>query len=167
MANRSTRRTVSRPGVTSDGAASAFHSPYQPPSSVADFEGDLALLDPNAYTVLHVGDYFWRVKPPAPTALKAVADVAEAKGGQQLHAINSFLQQHMHPEDFALVVRRLLAPDDPFTDAEYMDLYRETVTVGTARPFRQSWAWPAPPPSAGGSCVADWLSAAYRPRSRR
>lgn len=168
MANRSTRRAVSRPGVTSDnGNGSKFVSPFQPPASGPDFDGDMVLLDPNAYTVIHVGDYFWRVKVPGPAALRAVAAVADAKGGEQIQAINAFLQAHLHPVDFPLVLRRLLDPDDPFTEAQYMDLYRQAVTVGTARPFQRSWASPGPPPSIGGSSEPSWLWAAYRHRSQR
>jgi hypothetical protein len=167
MANTSTRRTVSRPGVSPDGGGAKFVSPYQPPSAVADFEGDLVLLDPNSYTPVHVRDFFWRVKPPGPAALQAVAAVADAKGGQQIHAINSFLQVHMHPEDFRHVIMRLLDPNDLFDDHDYMDLYRQAVTVGTARPFRQWWASLGPPPPAGASSARSSRSGASRHRARR
>lgn len=167
MANTSTRRTVSRPGVSGEGAGSNFQSPYQPPPSMLDFAGDLALLNPNGYTMISVGDYFWRVKVPGPVALQRVADIAEAKGGAQIHAINAFLQEHLHPEDFHLVLRRLLNPDDTFTNNHYMDLYRQAVTVGTARPFRQLWASPAQQSSRGGSSARSSRSGGSRRRSRR
>ena len=167
MANTSTRRTVSRPGVTSDGASAGFQSPYQPPSSAPDFLGDLMMLDPTAYHPVHVADYFWRVKVPGPAALQAVAEVAESKGGQQIHAINTFLRTYLHPDDFQYVMRRLLDPDDAFSEVDYMSLYREAVTVGTARPFRQLWAWPAPPSSVGDSCGANSRSGASRRHSPR
>lgn len=166
MANRSTRRTVSRPGVSSDGSGSKFVSPFQPPPAGLDFDGDMVLLDPNAYTCIHVCDYFWRVKVPGPGALREVAAVADAKGGAQIQAINCFLQAHLHPEDFPLVLRRMLDPDDHFTDTHYMDLYRQAVTVGTARPFQRSWALPARPSPAGGLSGQNWHSAVYRNRLR-
>lgn len=167
MANTSTRRTVSRPGVSAEGTGSNFQSPYQPPPSMLDFAGDLSMLTPDSYTCISVGDYFWRVKVPGPAALQRVADIAEAKGGAQIHAINAFLQEHLHPEDFQLVLRRLLTPDDTFTNDHYMDLYRQAVTVGTARPFQRSWASPARPSSPGVLSEQNWLSAAYRHRLRR
>lgn len=166
MANTSSRRVVSRPGVNAEGTGSSFQSPYQPPSSEADFEGDMILMDPTAYTVVFVGDYFWRLKVPGCAALQDLATVAEAQGGAQIHAINAFLQRHLHPEDFALILRRLLNPDDTFNSEHYMDLYRQAVTAGTARPFRQWWASPALPHSAGGSSEPSWLSAAYHHRSQ-
>lgn len=166
MANTSSRRVVSRPGVNGDGSGSNFQSPYQPPPSNRDFDGDLAMLDPNAYTMVHVGEYFWRVKVPTPEALKALAEVPDLKGGEQIHAMNAFLQHHMHPDDFRLAVRRLLDPDDSFTAERYTDLYRQAVTVGTARPFRPSSGSPALLSTAGGLSEPSWLSAAYRHRSR-
>ena len=74
---------------------------------------------------------------------------------------------YLHPDDFQYVMRRLLDPDDAFSEVDYMSLYREAVTVGTARPFRQLWAWPAPPSSVGDSCGASSRSGASRRHSPR
>jgi hypothetical protein len=167
MANTSVRRTVSRPGVSAEGTGSNFQSPYQPPPALADFAGDLAMLDPTGYTTVHDGEHFWRVKVPGPVALQRVAEIADASGGQQILAINAFLRDHMHPEDFALILRRLLNPDDTFTNVHYMELYRQAVTVGTARPFRQLWASPAPPSTAGASSVRSSPSPVFLRRYQR
>lgn len=157
---------MSRPGVNAEGSGSNFHSPYQPPPSSVDFEGDLVLQDPEAYALIHVGEYFWRVKVPSPQALKALAEVPDLKGGQRVKAMNAFLQHHMHPEDFRLAIRRLLDPDDAFNAVSYTELYRQTVTVGTARPFRLSSVSPVLPFTVGGWYEPSWLSAAYQHRSR-
>lgn len=166
MANTSNRRVVSRPGVNGDATGSNFQSPYQPPASGPDFEGDLTLMDPDAYTLVHVGDYFWRVKVPSPGVLKQLADIPDLTGGDRIKAMNIFLQRHLDPEDFRLVVRRLLNPDDAFSAEMYTDLYRQAVTVGTARPFRLSSVSPGRRSTAGGLSEPSWPLAAYRHRSR-
>lgn len=159
-------RTVSRPGVSADGK-STFVSPYQPPPATVDFEGDISLLSgTGGYTLVHVGDYFWRVRVPGPDALRDLNTIATASGGEQIKAINGFLQRHLHPDDFPRLLDRLMSPDDTFDAEQYMSLYRQAVTVGTARPFRLSSVSPAPLSSAGALSEPNWLSAAYRHRSR-
>jgi hypothetical protein len=137
MANTSTRRTVSRPGVSTEGA-SAFYSPFQPPPAGLDFDGDAAILGVGEHINVLVGGKMWRLKVPDTLALKLITDIHDAPGGQQIQLINAFLQRQLHPVDFQQVLRRLLNPDDTFTTDEYMELYRRAVTVGTARPFRRS-----------------------------
>jgi hypothetical protein len=167
MPPTSKRSVVSRPGVSSDTGRSGFISPFQPPPSVPDFTGDLALLDPAGVFPLVVGDAIWRVRRPGPEALKQVADVAEASGAAQLAAIHAFMVKHMVTEDFNRVVGRLLDPDDPFTAADYMELYRLAVTVGTARPFLLLSGLPARRSSPGGLSARSLPSRASRRRSRR
>jgi hypothetical protein len=167
MANTSSRRVVSRPGINADGAGAGFHSPYQPPPAGLDFEGDMALADPAGYTLLHIADYFWRVKVPGTAALRDLAAVPDLKGGEQIKAMNAFLVRHMHPEDFRWAVQRLLDPDDVFSSEHYMDLYRQAVTVGTARPFRLSSDSHALRSIVGASFEPSWRSAGYHRRSRR
>lgn len=134
---------------------------------MADFDGDISLQDPNAYTMVHVGGYFWRARVPGPAALKDVATVADSRSGDQLHAINSFLHAHLHPDDFAIAARRLLTPDDAFSTEDYIDLYRAAVTVGTARPFPQSSASRARRRSRGGSSARGSRSEGSVRRSKR
>lgn len=167
MVNTSSRRTVSRPGVNGDGTGSNFQSPYQPPPAVLDFDGDLALMEPDAYTLVHVGEYFWRIRVPAPEVLKHLSEVPDLTGAERIKAMNSFLQHHLHPEDFRLVVRRLLNPDDAFSAELYTDLYRQAVTVGTARPFRLSSASPVRLSIAGGLFEQSWHSQVFQRRYMR
>lgn len=136
MANTSSRRVVSRPGVSSEGTGGAFHSPFQPPPAMADLEGDL--LGTGAFQQVMVGGEFWRLRVPGPEALKILGLMPDAQGGEQIKLINSLLQMCLHPEDFQKALRRLLDPDSPFTTTDYMELYRRAATVGTARPFPQS-----------------------------
>lgn len=162
MANSSTRRTVAHPGVNT-GSGSNFQSPFQPPPAVPDLEGDLSLLDPSGYSLVHVDDYFWRVRVPGPEALKEVANLPQS-GGAQLMAIGTFLQRYLHPDDFRRAIQCLLDPDSSFTGEHYYELYRAAVTVGTARPFRQFSDLPGPQLTAGALSGQNWLSVAYRHR---
>lgn len=161
MVNTSSRRTVSRPGVNGDSGSSNFQSPYQPPPAELDFDGDLAMMSPDAYTLVQVEGYFWRIKIPTPEALKHLAGVPDLEGSEQIHAMNAFLQRHIHPDDFRLVLQRMLDPDDTFTAEHYTDLYRQAVTVGTARPFRLSSASPARLSIAGGLFEQSWHSQVF------
>lgn len=160
-------RTVSRPGVSADGKGSNFQSPYQPPPSHTDLTGDIAALDPNAWQMVHVADRFWRVKMPTPNALGLLAEIIEQKGGAQLQAMNMFLSNHLHPDDMAEMLGKLTDPEDPFGAAEYQELYRATVTVGTARPFSQSSASSGPPRTTGATFEPSYPLVAFRTRSTR
>lgn len=159
-------RTVSRPGVSADGK-SAFQSPYQPPPRGSDLAGDVAAMDPNAWQLVHVAGVFWRVRVPTPSALGLLAEILETKGGAQVQTINMFLANHMHPDDLAVMLDRMTDPDDSFDASAYQELYRATVTVGTARPFSQSSPSSGPPPIRGVSSEPSWLSAVWGTRSRR
>lgn len=162
----SSPRTVSRPGVSADGK-SAFQSPFQPPPRGSDLAGDVAAMDPNAWQLVHVADTFWRVRQPTPSALGLLAEILETKGGAQVQTINMFLANHMHPDDLASMLDRMTDPDDSFGSTEYQELYRATVTVGTARPFSPSSPSSAPPPIRGVSSEPSWLSAVWGRPSRR
>lgn len=164
MANTSSRRVISRPGVNADGTGSNFQSPYQPPPAGLDFAGDLALMTPGSYTMVYAGSQFWRVKVATPAELQDLAQVPELKGGAQIIAMNSFLQRHLHPEDFRLVIRRMLDPDDSFTAENYSEMYRLAVTVGTARPFLLSSASHERPSTAGASSVRSSPSPVFHRR---
>lgn len=159
----SAARTVSRPGVNAD-AQSNFQSPYQPPDGGSDLGGDIASLDPNAWHLVHVADYFWRVKVPTPSALGLLSEILERRGGSQLQAINMFLANHMHPDDLSRMLLRMTDPDDEFGQTDYQELYRATVTVGTARPFSRSSDSSGPLYTAGASSEPSWLSAAWGTR---
>lgn len=142
-----------------------FVSPFQPPAAFDDLAGDITMADPNAWQVRHVGGLFWRLRPPQTTSLDLLARIAQSKGGAQLVLINEFLLLHLHPDDAASLVTRMVDPDDGFGTAEYQELYRAAVTVGTARPFgpwSRSLRWP---PTAGGSSAPSSPSEGYRDRS--
>lgn len=158
-------RTVSRPGVNSDGKSN-FQSPYQPPPSADDLSGDIAMLDPNAWQAVFVAGQVWRVKVPTPSALGLLGEILERKGGSQVQAINMFLAAHMHSDDLATMLTRMSDPDDSFGGDEYQELYRQTVTVGTARPFSRSSDSSGPLYTAGASSEPSWLSAAWGTRYR-
>lgn len=159
-------RTVSRPGVNSDGKSN-FQSPYQPPPAGDDLGGDIAMLDPNAWQMVYVAEVFWRVKVPTPSALGLLGEILERKGGSQVQAINMFLSAHMHPDDLTTMLTRMSDPEDSFGADEYQELYRKTVTVGTARPFSRSSDSSGPLYTAGVSSEPSWLSAVWGRRSRR
>lgn len=144
-----TSRKVQAPHSGGSAARPAFQSPYQPPSAEEDLRGDIALLDPAAWQVVHAGGRFWRTKMPTPSALGLLSEIVESRGGAQVSAINMFLASHMHPEDLMVVLDRMTDPDDEFSGSDYQDLYRAVVTVGTARPFQPSSVSFAPLPTAG------------------
>lgn len=136
-------RTVSRPGVNTGDTASNFVSPWQPPPATLDLNADVIALDPNAWQLVHVAGYFWRVRPATPQAVAMLTAILETKGGAQVQAINTFLAAQLHPDDLRRMLERMMDPDDTgFDHDEYTELYRAAVTVGTARPFLQSSAFP-------------------------
>ena len=149
-------RAVSRPGVNSDGGP-GFQSPFQPPPAYADLAADAAaLLDPDAWQVVHAGGTFWRVRTATPAALALLSQLPDLKGGEQVTVINRFIGEHMHPDDFATLLERMVDPEDSFGADEYQDLYRQMVTVGTARPFWQSSDSPAQPHTTGVRFAQSW-----------
>lgn len=160
---------MSRPGVSADGAGSNFQSPYQPPPGMPDLHGDIAVAigDPDAWQLVHVAGMFWRVKVPTPNALGLLAEIQELKGGSQVQAINMFLANHLHPEDMSEMLARMTDPEDSFGAAEYQELYRATVTVGTARPFSRSSGSSGPPLRIGAVSEPSYPLVAFRTRSRR
>lgn len=129
--------------------------------------GDIAAADPNAWHMVHVADYFWRVKIPTPSALGLLNEILDRRGGSQLQAINMFLSTHMHPDDLRRMLERMTDPDDEFGQSEYQELYRATVTVGTARPFSRSSVSSELRRTVGELSAPSWLSAARGHRSRR
>lgn len=160
-------RTVSRPGVNSEGTGSGFQSPYQPPTGRADLEADMALaLGTRDWQLIHVADRFWRVKVPTPNAIGLLAEIIELKGGAQLQAMNMFIAHHMHPEDTAFMLEKMADPEDSFGATEYQEIYRSIVTAGTARPFSRSSASSRPPSITGVSFEPSYPSVVFRPRHR-
>ena len=124
-------------------------------------------MDPDAWQLVHVADYFWRVKPARPEALGLLTAIVESKGGLQVQAINEFLARHMHADDLQRMLERMTDPDDDFGQTEYQELYRATVTLGTARPFLLSSLSPARRLIAGGSFDPGSHWAALGRHSRR
>lgn len=159
-------RTVSRPGVNAEGQGGGFQSPYQPPTGRLDLEADVTALDPDAWHLVHVADRFWRVKVPTPNAIGLLAEIIEQKGGAQLQAMNMFIAHHMHPDDLALMLMKMADPEDSFGAQDYQELYRATVTVGTARPFSRSSASSGPPFITGAQFEPSYPSVAFKARRR-
>lgn len=127
-------RTASHPGVSNSNGPS-FVSPYQPPPAGLDLSGDISALDPNAWQPVVADGRLWRAKIPSASSLGLLNEIIESRGGAQVKTINMFLAAHMHPDDMALMLERMIDPDDSFKSEEYMELYRAVVTLGTARPF--------------------------------
>ena len=159
----SAARSAPHPGVSgTNGAASNFQSPYQPPSGDADFRGSVAALDPDSWQTVLVAGTAWRVKIPGPSAIGLLADMATAKGGTRVKVINGFLAMHMHPDDLHAMLLRMSDPDGQFTQDDYIALYRAAVTLGTARPFPQSSHSLALLPTAGEPSEQSSLWEGYR-----
>lgn len=165
MANTSTRRVVSRPGVSAEGA-SGFVSPFQPPPAIPDLMADIANLDPNAWHVVIVRDTAWRVKVPSPTALGMVSEIGSLSGGARIQAISSYLQIHLHPDDLRQMLRRMLTPKDAFDANAWTELYRAAVTVGTARPFPPFSGLPERRLPIGALFEGNWRLAGHPHHSR-
>lgn len=149
-------RSVPHPG-TSGANGPTFISPFQPPPSTTDFYSDTVAMDPQGWHVEHIGGSFWRTRMPTPSAIGLLNEIMDRKGGSQVQSMNMFLAVHLHPDDLVTMVLRMIDPDDGFGTDEYQQIYRMVATIGTARPFSQSSASPAPPPTTGAPCAPSWL----------
>lgn len=127
-------RSAPHPGV-SGAQKPSFVSPYQPPSGGVDLGADVTAMDPDAWRVVMAGGMAWRAKVPSANAIGLLSEIIDSRGGTQIRTINMFLAAHLHAEDMARMLERMVAPDDSFGNADYQDLYRAVVTLGTARPF--------------------------------
>lgn len=156
-------RAAPHPG-TGGSTKPTFQSPYQPPPGSADLAADTLSVTTDDWQVVHVCGEFWRVKTPSSSSLGLLAEIVDSKGAHQVKTVNMFLAAHMHPEDMARMLERMIDPEDVFGPTDYTELYRSAVTVGTARPFSRSSASPAPPPTDGESFAQSLLWEGWRSR---
>src|SRR5690606_39619938 len=134
------RRAAPHPGTGGAGGSSpedSFVSPFQPPPGALDRIGDISSSVRDGWQMVrdtHGG--VWRLRAPQSVELHTLAEALATKGRQQIMAVNRYMAAHMHPDDLGVLLNRLVDPDDPLDDADYMSIWKSAVEVGGARPFR-------------------------------
>lgn len=130
----------------------ASHTPSAAPSPVFEAPTGFADLDSQVDDVIEGGQRWHvltvegltlRVRKPAPTAIKAL-NAATGKGSSaelRKDSMTLFVQHHLHPEDWELMLVTMVDPEQAFSTATLGEVMRRIATLGTARPTVPSSRW--------------------------